>query len=68
MGHTKVYNNDIEFVPARRELAVTKGKSLGRAHQNQFVCLRLEHQLWLSKKLILFSGKMNAVLKQALSK
>ena len=38
MGHTRVYNNDIEFVPARRELAVTKGKSLGRAPPKS-VCL-----------------------------
>lgn len=29
MGHTKVYNNDIGFVPGCREL--TKGKRLGRA-------------------------------------
>lgn len=38
MGHAKVYNNDIEFVPAHRELAVTKGKSLGRASPKS-VCL-----------------------------
>lgn len=45
-----------------------RGRDWGGHHQNQLACLRLEHQLWLSKKLILFSGKLNAVLKQALSK
>lgn len=66
-GHTEVCNNDIEFVPACREPAVIKGEIWGEVPPKS-LCLRLKSQLWLTEKLVLFSVKLDAVLKHTLSK